>query len=140
MKFWKTFNLDEQKLQLDKIGIEIPNKKSLSIESRKRLAEETKKFRQQADEIKLKTIPSLMRLYQEEIDKLTNRSQYNNPINLIYCNREAEIAFLNIYKSLYDAPDPAAALQVAQQVAVQYQTKKIENEKLKKEITEYIYI
>lgn len=78
LKFWKKFNLDEQKLQLDKIGIEIPNKKSLSIESRKRLAEETKKFRQQPDETKLKTIGSLMKLYQEEIDRLTNRSQYKD--------------------------------------------------------------
>lgn len=74
-----------------------------------------------------------MRSYQEEIDRLTNRAQYK--INYNY--RESEIAFLNIYKSLYEAPDPVEALVLSQQIATQYQTKTIENEKLKKEVNEY---
>ena len=46
----------------------------------------------------LKDVGPLLKSYQEEIDRLTQRAKLG------------EAAFLDIYQRLYEAPDPAAAL------------------------------
>ena len=43
----------------------------------------------------------LLKSYQEEIDRLTQRAQHG------------ERAFLDVYQNLYEAPDPAPALIAA---------------------------
>jgi len=55
-------------------------------------------FRKGSDEEKLKSIGSLLRGYQEEIDRLTKRSKF------------AETSFLDLYRSLAPIPDPVIAL------------------------------
>jgi hypothetical protein len=55
-------------------------------------------FRKLTDEEKLKNFGGLFKLYQEEIDKLTQRSKF------------AETSFLNVYKLFAEAPDPVVAL------------------------------
>ncbi|CAM9566643.1 unnamed protein product, partial [Choristocarpus tenellus] len=45
LEFWKSFDLDGRRLQLDKQGLEMQDAKENSLRRRKRLAELTKDFR-----------------------------------------------------------------------------------------------
>ena len=99
----------------DKTGLELQDLRETSVKGRKKLAESTKEFRRryaqpeaadpsEAPEGRQPTVEifdtakELLRSYQEEIDKLTRRA------------RAADGAFFALYKSLYEAPDPAPAL------------------------------
>ena len=64
----------------------------------------------------------LLKLYQGEIDQLTRRSRF------------AENSFLTLYKSLYEAPDPSAALAVAVEDRPRIDALVFENGKLMKEV------
>ena len=64
----------------------------------------------------------LLKLYQNEIDQLTRRSRF------------AENAFLSLYKSLYEAPDPAPSLNVAVDDLPKATGLAIENRRLLKEV------
>lgn len=99
VQFWKSFDLNSTRLLLDGQGIEIQSMKEQCQKSRKKLAETTKAFRRCTEEEKLTSISSLLKSYQEEIDRLTKRAK---------CS---ETAFFNLYKSLHEAPDPVPALE-----------------------------
>lgn len=55
-------------------------------------------FKKASNEEKLALFSSLLKGYQEEVDKLTKRAKFG------------ENAFLNIYQKLYEAPDPYPVL------------------------------
>lgn len=55
-------------------------------------------FKKASAEEKLGLFNSLLKGYQEEVDKLTKRAKFG------------ENAFLNIYQKLYEAPDPYPVL------------------------------
>eukprot|EP01026_Neomeris_dumetosa_P068501 TRINITY_DN670_c0_g2_i2.p1 TRINITY_DN670_c0_g2~~TRINITY_DN670_c0_g2_i2.p1 ORF type:complete len:683 (-),score=134.99 TRINITY_DN670_c0_g2_i2:879-2882(-) len=96
--FWKEFNLESRRGQLDEVGLKIAQHQESSQQSRRQLAEATKELkRTQAGQISSQ-VSSLLKKYQEEIDRLSRRS------------RHSETAYLELYKSLYEAPDPAPAL------------------------------
>ena len=107
---------------------QIQSSKEGSIKSRKLLAEQTKQFRKLTNEEKLKKFPSLLKTYQEEVDKLTKRAKFSDG------------AFLSLYKSMYEAPDPAAAINAALDEAntskPQIAALELANAKLKAELSE----
>mmetsp|Transcript_16123 Transcript_16123/g.26380 ORF Transcript_16123/g.26380 Transcript_16123/m.26380 type:complete len:726 (-) Transcript_16123:455-2632(-) len=125
LEFWKGVNLDGRRAELDQQGIEIADYQENSLKGRKELAEKTKAFAKNSDEEKLKTLRSLLKNYQEEIDKLTVRAKY------------AENAFLSLYKLLFEAPDPVPALTCAVDDANQLVELDAVNRKIKKELEDY---
>lgn len=125
LQFWKAFDLDSKRVQLDSQGSTMKSEKDASVRSRKKLAETTKHFRRLAtDADKAAGAGPLLKAYQEEIDHLTRRAKFS------------ENAFFQLYKGLYAAPDPAPALAL---VASSFGTDDLteENRKLKRELKEY---
>nr|KAF6489192.1 cut like homeobox 1 [Molossus molossus] len=75
-----------------------------------------------------KQVAPLLKSFQGEIDALSKRS------------KEAEAAFLNVYKRLIDVPDPAPALDLGQQLQLKVQRLhdiEAENQKLRETLEEY---
>uniref|UniRef100_A0A8C4MLG1 Protein CASP n=1 Tax=Equus asinus TaxID=9793 RepID=A0A8C4MLG1_EQUAS len=75
-----------------------------------------------------KQVAPLLKSFQGEIDALSKRS------------KEAEAAFLNVYKRLIDVPDPVPALELGQQLQVKVQRLhdiETENQKLRETLEEY---
>ena len=100
--------------------------KEKSVRSRKKLAEETRDFKKISDsEVRSKRIGSLLRSYQEEVDKLTRRSRF------------AESSFLSLYKALYEAPDPSQPLRRSAQQSAQSHKLQYELAKAQAEVAEY---
>uniref|UniRef100_A0A3P8XYW4 Protein CASP n=1 Tax=Esox lucius TaxID=8010 RepID=A0A3P8XYW4_ESOLU len=82
---------------------------------------------QQLQDIRKQVAP-LLKSFQGEIDALSKRS------------KEAEAAFLNVYKKLIDVPDPAPALELSQQLQLKLQRMhdiETENVKLRETLEDY---
>eukprot|EP01025_Chloroclados_australasicus_P032638 TRINITY_DN3307_c0_g3_i2.p1 TRINITY_DN3307_c0_g3~~TRINITY_DN3307_c0_g3_i2.p1 ORF type:complete len:488 (-),score=74.76 TRINITY_DN3307_c0_g3_i2:63-1526(-) len=105
VEFWNDFNLEGRRPKLDEVGLKIADYQEKSSQSRRALAEATRDVKRQlASQVPIE-ITNLLKKYQEEIDFLTKRA------------RHTETAYLEIYKALYEAPDPAPALQLTLQSA-----------------------
>jgi homeobox protein cut-like len=124
-EFWKEFNLDLKRESLDKTVIEIKDLKTASINGRKKLNEITKSFRNKSSEEQISDLPDLLKSYQDEIDQLSRRSKF------------CESSFLSLYKSIYDAPDPAPIIQSLLQSLSSTSTYQLDIKKLKSEISQY---
>uniref|UniRef100_UPI003AAFFED4 cut-like homeobox 1b isoform X7 n=1 Tax=Centroberyx gerrardi TaxID=166262 RepID=UPI003AAFFED4 len=75
-----------------------------------------------------KQVAPLLKSFQGEIDALSKRS------------KEAEAAFLNVYKKLIDVPDPVPVLELAQQLQLKLQRMhdiETENTKLRETLEDY---
>lgn len=96
---WSKADLAGLQKQLDKDVIEMKDKETQSLESRKYLATETKKFKKLQSEEKLNNVNKIIKQYQQEIDNLTQRSKFS------------EVILLDIYAKLAEAPDPKPLLQ-----------------------------
>ncbi|KAL4109345.1 hypothetical protein PRIC1_001046 [Phytophthora ramorum] len=126
LQFWKAFDLDSKRLQLDAQGSTMKSEKDASVRSRKKLAETTKHFRRLGtDADKAAGAGPLLKAYQEEIDHLTRRAKFS------------ENAFFQLYKGLYAAPDPAPALALVASSSFGTEDLTDENKKLKRELKEY---
>ena len=74
---------------------------------------------------KIATVKDLIKSYQEEIDTLTKRA------------RASDGAFFALYKSLYEAPDPAEALRQAASARPRAAASELEITKLRGEVAAY---
>ncbi|KAI5626435.1 homeobox protein cut-like 1 isoform X5 [Silurus asotus] len=75
-----------------------------------------------------KQVAPLLKSFQAEIDALSKRS------------KEAEAAFLNVYKKLIDVPDPVPVLELGQQLQLKVQRMhdiETENQKLRETLEDY---
>jgi homeobox protein cut-like len=97
LELWKKAQLQELQKQLDQQSLEIVDQQQKSLESRKRLANQTKEFKKLHPEVS-ETIKPLIKEYQTEIDSSAKRSKL------------VESWFLNVYKVLVDVPDPEPLL------------------------------
>lgn len=125
---WKAIDLDGKRNSLDQQASEIADNKDASVNSRKKLAEQTKDFRKLPDSEKIANIGNLLKFYQEEIDRLTKRSKFG------------ENAFISLYKLLAEAPDPVIGLTAAlneSQQSSRITELEIENRKIKTELEEF---
>ncbi|GAB4818452.1 hypothetical protein N2152v2_005498 [Parachlorella kessleri] len=123
--YWKEFDLDTLRGKLDEQGLAIAESQEASVKNRRKLAESTKDFRRKAGSEVAKEVAGLLKAYQEEVDRLTQRAKY------------AEGAFLGVYQKLYDAPDPAPTLSTALELGSRSAELEAQSAKLAGELAEY---
>lgn len=99
--------------------------KNASINGRRRLNEVTKQFRLKPKEDQLAGIAELLKAYQDEIDQLSRRA------------KGSEAAFFSLYKSIYDAPDPAPACDQLLRMMEESGSQGKEVERLRAELEHY---
>ncbi|XP_070422471.1 homeobox protein cut-like 1 isoform X11 [Equus przewalskii] len=127
-QYWKRFDLQQLQRELDATATVLANRQDESEQSRKRLIEQSREFKKNTPEDLRKQVAPLLKSFQGEIDALSKRS------------KEAEAAFLNVYKRLIDVPDPVPALELGQQLQVKVQRLhdiETENQKLRETLEEY---
>ncbi|KAG0651871.1 casp [Hyphodiscus hymeniophilus] len=98
---WRNIDLTSMISTLDNTASEIVTYQRDSTVQRKDLAQKTKDFRKLDDPAKLVEIKALLKAYQTFIDLLTNHSKSTNS------------AFLQVYSSLSEAPDPYPLLEAS---------------------------
>lgn len=84
LDIWAKADLTNLQRELDADVIEIKDKETLSLNSRKSLATETKKFKKLEPEEKLNNVNKIIKQYQREIDNLTQRSKFSEKVLLTY--------------------------------------------------------
>ncbi|XP_052024176.1 homeobox protein cut-like 1 isoform X4 [Apodemus sylvaticus] len=127
-QYWKRFDLQQLQRELDATATVLANRQDESEQSRKRLIEQSREFKKNTPEDLRKQVAPLLKSFQGEIDALSKRS------------KEAEAAFLTVYKRLIDVPDPVPALDVGQQLEIKVQRLhdiETENQKLRETLEEY---
>uniref|UniRef100_A0A480ZS56 Protein CASP n=1 Tax=Sus scrofa TaxID=9823 RepID=A0A480ZS56_PIG len=127
-QYWKRFDLQQLQRELDATATVLANRQDESEQSRKRLIEQSREFKKNTPEDLRKQVAPLLKSFQGEIDALSKRS------------KEAEAAFLNVYKRLIDVPDPVPALDLGQQLQLKVQRLhdiETENQKLRETLDEY---
>ncbi|KAL8988353.1 MAG: hypothetical protein Q9177_002561 [Variospora cf. flavescens] len=98
---WRNINLTKLVPELDSTASEIVTHQRDALLSRKDLAQKTKDFRKLDDAAKLAEFKSLLKSYQTFIDLLTNHGKATSS------------AFLQIYSSVSEAPDPYPLLEAS---------------------------
>lgn len=125
---WSEVNLPSLQAELDDPATKIQTFQESTLTSRRALAQRTKEFKKNDEETKLKEIKSLLKLYQTEIDSLTERAK---------C---AEGAFFNVYRAISELPDPKPLLEVSLDsvmTAGEVDELKVENKRLQDELLKY---
>ncbi|XP_073171751.1 protein CASP isoform X9 [Lepidochelys kempii] len=92
-QYWKRFDLQQLQRELDATATVLANRQDESEQSRKKLIEQSREFKKNTPEDLRKQVAPLLKSFQGEIDALGKRS------------KEAEAAFLNVYKRLIDVPE-----------------------------------
>ena len=85
LDIWAKADLTKLQKELDADVIEIKEKETLSLNSRKSLATETKKFKKLESEQKLNNVNKIIKQYQREIDNLTQRSKFSEKVLFNVC-------------------------------------------------------
>nr|XP_021507165.1 protein CASP isoform X6 [Meriones unguiculatus] len=127
-QYWRRFDLQQLQRELDATATVLANRQDESEQSRKRLIEQSREFKKNTPEDLRKQVAPLLKSFQGEIDALSKRS------------KEAEAAFLTVYKRLIDVPDPVPALDLGQQLEIKVQRLhdiETENQKLRETLEEY---
>ncbi|XP_077466809.1 cut-like homeobox 1b isoform X1 [Stigmatopora argus] len=127
-QYWKRFDLQQLQKELDATATQLANRQDESEQSRKKLIDLSREFKKNTPEDFRKQVAPLLKNFQGEIDALSKRS------------KEAEAAFLNVYKKIIDVPDPVPALELAQQLQLKLQRMhdiETENSKLRETLEDY---
>ncbi len=103
LNFWKEFDVVALKTYVHGFTEEIRKQKERSLKSRKELATATKEFRTLSVEEKLKSLGSVLKKYQKEIDALTKRS------------RKAEKMYVTSFRDIAKAPGDVSEIVSAYQ-------------------------
>ncbi|KAI9791408.1 MAG: hypothetical protein M1816_003976 [Peltula sp. TS41687] len=98
---WRNIGLSRWIPELDKVAADTVTHQRESLLQRKDLAQKTKDFRKLEDAAKLSEIKGLLKAYQSFIDTLTNQS------------KSTSSAFLQVYSTLSEAPDPHPLLEAS---------------------------
>lgn len=99
LSMWSNADFSTLQKQLDSNILEVKDRETTSLASRKNLASETKKFKKLEPNAKLEQINKIIKHYQQEIDNLTQRAKY------------AEKSLFDVYAKLSEAPDPTPLLK-----------------------------
>lgn len=119
LQTWTQIDLPSLQKKLDTQGLELKDDQENSLLRRKTLATKTKEFRKLEDSDKLDQIKGLLKLYQNEIDSLTNKK------------KDVEGYFFGFYRLLAEAPDPRPLLELSLDAVIASS----ETESLKKEVS-----
>ncbi|KIV81609.1 hypothetical protein PV11_03782 [Exophiala sideris] len=98
---WRSIDLSTLMPQLDSTASEIVSQQRDALVERKDLAQKTKDFRKLEDAAKLTEYKALLKSYQTFIDLITGHG------------KTATSAFLQLYQSLSEAPDPFPLLEAS---------------------------
>ncbi|EXJ66242.1 homeobox protein cut-like protein [Cladophialophora psammophila CBS 110553] len=98
---WRNIDLSSLMSQLDSTASEIVAQQRDALLERKELAQKTKDFRKLEDTAKLTEYKSLLKAYQTFIDLITGHGKTSSS------------AFLQLYQSLSEAPDPFPLLEAS---------------------------
>ncbi|CAI5756581.1 unnamed protein product [Candida verbasci] len=101
LQTWTEIDLPNLQKKLDEQGISIKEDQKASLLSRKNLATKTKEFKKLEDDEKINQLNKLLKLYQNEIDSLTNK------------NKSIESYFFGIYRLISEAPDPKPIIEMS---------------------------
>lgn len=77
IQFWENFRVNEKVHSMNESLGTISKSQESSVKSRKELASKTKEIRNTPANERMNYMKSLLKLYQDEIDHLTIRSQYS---------------------------------------------------------------
>ncbi|OQV00155.1 hypothetical protein CLAIMM_05692 [Cladophialophora immunda] len=98
---WRNIDLSSLMAQLDSTASEIVAQQRDALLERKELAQKTKDFRKLEDAAKLTEYKTLLKSYQTFIDLITGHGKTSSS------------AFLQLYQSLSEAPDPFPLLEAS---------------------------
>lgn len=124
LQLWTEIDLPLLQKRLDENGLAVKEDQKALLVSRKNLAAKTKDFKKLDDLEKLLEIKPLLKLYQNEIDKLTNQKKL------------VEGHFFEVYRVLSEAPDPKPLLQILLDLVIKSAEVDELNEQLQQVTTE----
>ncbi|XP_067395643.1 homeobox protein cut-like 2 isoform X5 [Emydura macquarii macquarii] len=101
-QYWKQFDLRRLQKELNSVASELAARQEESEHSHKHLIELSREFKKNVPEEIREMVAPVLKSFQAEVIALSKRS------------KEAETAFLSVYKQLIEAPDPVPVLEVAQ--------------------------
>uniref|UniRef100_A0A8C4GGD3 Protein CASP n=1 Tax=Dicentrarchus labrax TaxID=13489 RepID=A0A8C4GGD3_DICLA len=113
--------------ELDATATQLANRQDESEQTRKKLIDLSREFKKNTPEVRKSYIHGRTPTH-SHIDALSKRS------------KEAENAFLNVYKKIIDVPDPVPVLELAQQLQLKLQRMhdiETENTKLRETLEDY---
>ncbi|CAH02873.1 CCAAT displacement transcription factor COY1 [Kluyveromyces lactis] len=99
LSLWKEAGFSSIQSLLDDSIAKIKDLETSSLESRKTLASETKKYKKLPDDEKPSQSLKLVKEYQKEIDSLTTRSTFSEKV------------VIELYEKLIEQPDPTGILE-----------------------------
>nr|XP_015221550.1 PREDICTED: homeobox protein cut-like 2 isoform X2 [Lepisosteus oculatus] len=98
-QYWKKFDLRRLQKELNSVASELAGRQEESEHSHKRLIELSREFKRNVPEDVREMVAPVLKSFQAQVVALNKRS------------KEAETAFLGVYKQLIEAPDPAPVLE-----------------------------
>ncbi|XP_075754824.1 homeobox protein cut-like 2 isoform X6 [Pelodiscus sinensis] len=102
IQYWKQLDLRRLQKELNSVASELAARQEESEHSHKHLIELSREFKKNVPEEIREMVAPVLKSFQAEVIALSKRS------------KEAETAFLSVYKQLIGAPDPVPVLEVAQ--------------------------
>uniref|UniRef100_A0A9J8B174 Homeobox protein cut-like n=1 Tax=Cyprinus carpio carpio TaxID=630221 RepID=A0A9J8B174_CYPCA len=124
-QYWKKFDLRRLQRELNSVAAQLAGRQEESEDSHKHLVELSREFKKNVPEEVLEMVSPVLKSFQAQVVALSQRS------------KEAESAFLGIYKQLIEAPDPAPLLQATQERLAELQRSAPDGDPLVTEISEY---
>ncbi|XP_072288586.1 homeobox protein cut-like 2 [Eucyclogobius newberryi] len=100
-QYWKKFDLRRLQRELNSVASELAGRQEESEDSHKHLVELSREFKRNVPEEVREMVAPVLKSFQAQVVALNKRS------------KEAESAFLGIYKQLIEAPDPAPVLEAS---------------------------
>ncbi|XP_070690197.1 homeobox protein cut-like 2 [Pempheris klunzingeri] len=100
-QYWKKFDLRRLQRELNSVASELAGRQEESEHSNKHLVELSREFKRNVPEEVREMVAPVLKSFQAQVVALNKRS------------KEAESAFLGIYKQLIEAPDPAPVLEAS---------------------------
>ncbi|XP_010874586.3 homeobox protein cut-like 2 isoform X2 [Esox lucius] len=101
-QYWKKFDLRRLQRELNSVASELAGRQEESEHSHRQLVELSREFKRNVPEEVREMVAPVLKSFQAQVVALNKRS------------KEAESAFLGIYKQLIEAPDPAPLLEATQ--------------------------
>ncbi|KAG7490905.1 homeobox protein cut-like 2 isoform X1 [Solea senegalensis] len=127
-EYWKKFDLRRLQRELNSVASELAGRQEESEHSHKHLVELSREFKRNVPEEVREMVAPVLKSFQAQVVALNKRS------------KEAESAFLGIYKQLIEAPDPAPVLEAShtlEERLQQLQSSAPDGEALVREISGY---
>ncbi|XP_059379344.1 homeobox protein cut-like 2 [Carassius carassius] len=124
-QYWKKFDLRRLQRELNSVAAQLAGRQEESEDSHKHLVELSREFKKNVPEEVLEMVSPVLKSFQAQVVALNQRS------------KEAESAFLGIYKQLIEAPDPAPLLQATQEHLAELQRSAPDGDPLVTEISEH---